>query len=65
MKCTHCSKKLALVDQVTGKCMCGFTYCSNHRLPEFHDCTHNYQKAYMDKANSNLLVVVAPKVSKI
>lgn len=65
MKCSCCSKKLSLVDQVAGKCICGSSFCMEHRLPEAHLCKHDYQKAFMEKASSNLCVVVAPKVERI
>lgn len=65
MKCSCCSKKLSLVDQVAGKCLCGYTYCMEHRLAESHQCSYNHQKAFIEKAGSNLCVVVASKIERI
>lgn len=36
-----CRMKLKLTDL---ECRCINRYCSKHRLPESHECTHNYQK---------------------
>lgn len=37
----NCNKKLKLTDM---KCVCDFTFCINHRLPESHKCTYDFKK---------------------
>lgn len=41
-KCYYeeCGKKLKLTDF---KCRCEYIFCSIHRLPETHNCKHNYK----------------------
>ena len=36
-----CNKKLKLTDM---KCVCEFTFCIKHRLPESHKCTFDFKK---------------------
>lgn len=36
----NCSKKLKITDF---KCRCNLTFCSNHRLPEYHNCSYNFK----------------------
>lgn len=35
-----CRKKLKLTDL---ECRCENRYCSNHRLPESHECSHSFK----------------------
>jgi predicted nucleic acid binding AN1-type Zn finger protein len=63
-KCSNigCSKKLTLTDLI---CRCGNTFCSTHRLPETHDCTHDYKlygRCLLNKQNQQC---VADKIIKI
>ena len=36
-----CKKKLKLTDM---SCVCGKTFCINHRLPESHCCSYDFTK---------------------
>ena len=35
-----CNRKLSLTD---GVCRCKNIYCAKHRLPELHECTHDFK----------------------
>ena len=53
----NCNKKLKLTDMA---CVCENTFCSKHRLPECHNCTHDF------KEKKNVLEkVVYEKIIKI
>ncbi len=45
IKCSNqgCSKKITLVDNVSGKCKCGLKFCQIHRLAEQHECIYNFK----------------------
>ncbi|KAI3847889.1 hypothetical protein MKW92_052371 [Papaver armeniacum] len=40
-RCSNCKKR---VRHLGFKCRCGNFYCSMHRLPETHGCTHDYKR---------------------
>jgi len=40
-KFKDCKKKLNVVEKTIGKCRCGKSFCSLHRLN--HDCTYDYR----------------------
>ncbi|KAI3977254.1 hypothetical protein MKX01_035984 [Papaver californicum] len=40
-RCSNCNKKVGLLGF---SCRCGNFYCSMHRLPEIHGCTHDYKR---------------------
>ena len=42
MKCDMCNKKIPLVNEVMCKCRCSKVFCLSHRLPEQHECTHEF-----------------------
>ena len=54
-RCPVCNKKTVLL---VGDCSyCKYSYCSQHRLPESHDCSHiNECKESQYKKNSDLLL---------
>jgi len=37
-----CNKKLKNVDTIMGKCRCEGIFCILHRLPELHECKHEF-----------------------
>ena len=37
-----CNKLIRHVDEIIGKCRCGKTHCTTHRLSFHHDCQHDY-----------------------
>ena len=61
-KCIICNKKLLLTDH---KCRCGIIFCSNHRLPEQHDCTYNFKQEKMDQNKCGLGGGTFQKIIKI
>ena len=36
-----CKQKLKLTDM---PCVCENIFCIKHRLPEYHNCTHNFKE---------------------
>ena len=52
-----CKTKLKLYDM---ECRCKHKFCSQHRLPEYHQCVYDFKK---DKVK--LEKVIADKVIKI
>ena len=40
-RCCVCKKKLGLLPF---KCKCEKDFCSAHRAPEDHECTHDFKK---------------------
>ena len=41
-RCNLCNKKISIVDVLSSTCKCDKTYCLNHRLPEKHNCKHDF-----------------------
>ena len=58
-KCTICNKKLKLTDFA---CRCGITFCTKHRLPEQHNCSHDFKK---DVPDYNKIGLGGGKFSKV
>lgn len=44
---TECKERLTLATQLTGKCRCGPSYCSKHKIS--HGCTFDYQQMTKEK----------------
>lgn len=44
MICAHegCNKKILPVNEILGKCRCAKTFCPSHRMPETHNCKHEF-----------------------
>jgi len=56
-RCWQCRKKIGLAKQFS--CQCGYTFCSQHRYPDAHDCEHleknkSKYKASLAKANQEV-----------
>lgn len=62
-RCFCCSKKLALSDFACGKC--NIRYCGKHRLPELHQCGHDFRAAGAEQLKQQLTRVVANKIDQI
>jgi predicted nucleic acid binding AN1-type Zn finger protein len=62
-RCTCCPKKLTLTDFECGKCK--RRHCGSHRLPEQHDCGHDFRAEGARQLAAANPVVVAAKVEKI
>lgn len=58
-----CKKKLLLTDMTCPNCMSRF--CAAHRLPEDHQCSHDYQKAGKEQLEKQLVKVVAEKLDRV
>jgi len=47
-------------------CRCSSYYCSKHRLPESHDCKHDFQKEHKDFLLKTMSTpIVAAKVEQL
>jgi len=60
-RCGCCTRKLALVDFECDKCKIRF--CGTHRLPEIHDCGHDFRVAGAAQLAAANPRVVADKVA--
>ena len=45
-----CNKKIKIIDTLVFTCKCKQIFCSNHRLPESHDCSYNYKNEINENA---------------
>jgi hypothetical protein len=62
-KCHKCNKKIGLVTGIT--CRCSYTFCSQCRYPDEHNCTFdfkNHDRKILEKQN---LEVRAEKLERI
>ena len=57
-----CKKKLGMVPF---ECKCGFKFCTEHRLPEFHKCTFNFKEEGKNILTKNNPVIINDKMIKI
>ena len=62
-RCNCCSKKLVLSDFACGKC--NIRYCGKHRLPESHQCKHDFRASGAEQLKQQLARVVADKIDHI
>lgn len=62
-RCATCRKKLTLSDFDCGKCR--VRYCGTHRLPEAHNCSHDFKAAGQAQLAKQLERVVGTKVNVI
>ena len=62
-RCGCCRKKLALSDFDCGKCKARF--CSLHRLPEQHSCSHDFAAEGKKALEKQLTKVVADKLERV
>lgn len=60
-RCACCRKKLSLSDFACTKC--DQRFCSLHRLPEEHKCSHDYRAAGKEQLTTQLVKAVADKVT--
>lgn len=61
-RCFCCNKRVGL----TGfKCRCSFTFCSEHRYSDKHDCTYDYKASHRDALAKANPTVVADKVQRV
>ncbi len=66
-RCAHneCKKKLKIVEREI-VCVCGGCFCTQHRLPEAHNCKHDFTDCEERKEKKcESLKCVASKVIKI
>lgn len=59
----NCTKKIKSVYPIN--CKCKLYFCKNHKYPEKHDCTYNYEKTYQENLKKENEKVVAEKVQNI
>ena len=58
-----CKVAIPLIQQVVGACACGGKFCSDHRLPETHNCHISRKQSEEDKKKS--IRALECKASKI
>ena len=64
MLCEFCKKKK--VGILAFSCKCNYNnLCKNCRLPESHNCTHDYKKEERHKLEKDNPVVIGDKLEKI
>ncbi len=51
-----CKRKIRTVDELISRCRCGNAYCSKHRLPEMHNCIHDFKINKEEFIKKNLCV---------
>ena len=61
-RCGACRKKLTLTDLA---CRCKARFCSAHRAPEEHACTHDFKADANAVLKQQLERVVADKVERL
>lgn len=61
-RCGTCRKKLTLTDLA---CRCKARFCSAHRAPEEHACTHDFKADGIAHLKQQLERVVADKVERL
>ena len=61
-RCGSCRKKLTLTDLA---CRCKARFCSAHRAPEEHACTHDFKADGIAHLKKQLERVVADKVEHL
>lgn len=61
-RCGSCRKKLMLTDLT---CRCKARFCSAHRAPEEHACTHDFRADANSILKKQLERVVADKVERL
>ena len=57
-----CKKKLSLV---CFECLCGLKFCTEHRLPEFHNCTFDFKTQAQIKIKESNPLIINEKITKI
>jgi predicted nucleic acid binding AN1-type Zn finger protein len=61
VKCKCCQKKLDAVQATCGVCKCGFVFCSQHRLPESHECSYDHRKDGLAKLQKQMDEAIVPQ----
>ena len=61
-RCSQCNKKLGLS---TFKCKCALVFCSQHRLPEEHECTYDHKAIGIRKLSQENPLVQGQKFNKL
>ena len=68
-KYVNCKESITPTGIIIGKCKyCEYVYCSQHRLPEYHECINSQkckEKAFQDNKAKNSQVVINTKITKI
>ena len=63
--CFFCNKKLSCIEETTGLCKCGKSFCKKHKFPEDHSCTFDYKEKQKELLKNTLPSVVNNKVNSI
>ena len=61
--CDHenCKKRISIVSMMMATCKCNKQFCKRHRLPETHECSHDYKNIDV-KLESNKLRCVSARI---
>ena len=65
MRCALCKCKINLLQITINTCLCGSIFCTDHRLPEDHDCAYdfkNHHRVILERENPK---IERPQVSPI
>ena len=61
-RCPVCNKKMGLMPF---ECKCGKMFCILHKDPESHNCTYDFKGKSKERLGTQLVKVVADKVTAI
>ena len=61
-RCPVCRKKITIT---AFACRCGVRFCPQHRYPETHNCTFDFQTNDRQKLKDSLVSVNSNKVEKL
>ena len=65
-RCYFCNKKIPLVMRGT-PCHCGHEFCSEHRLPETHNCQFDCRSEHLKNAEAKIqeMKCVCDKITRV
>lgn len=58
----NCNKKIRITDI---ECKCKLIFCKLHRLPEYHNCSYNFNSDELKRKIINSLECKGSKITKI
>ena len=61
-RCPVCRKKITIT---AFACRCGVRFCPQHRYPEAHNCTFDFQTSDRQKLKDSLVGVNSNKIEKL
>ena len=61
-RCPVCRKKITIT---AFACRCGLRFCPQHRYPEVHQCSFDFQTSDREKLKDSLIGVQSNKLEKL